>query len=212
MPPSNPNVRNSRPSRQPWSKRSSLLQTALGIESDAALAGHRRLLTEQGEPLAEAVAKALELLGFKVEDMDERFSVEKREDFRVSDHEKAWTAIVEVKGYAKAGKPSDFTKFIRYSGLYARDEKQPPEACWYVINAYFGQQPASRPGPFDSARDAVAAFAESPGLVLPTSELFKLVRDVEADRLSKDAARESLMGANGIYALDQALPDTAAGI
>ena len=69
-----------------------------------------------------------------------------------------------------------------------------------MVNAYREHPPAVRDGPFASSQDAVRAFAESSdGLVIPTTELFRLVRDVEAGARSAADARACLQAAEQTY-------------
>jgi len=82
----------------------------------------RRLITAQGDGLVSEVADAFTLLGFEVVRVDEdlKEGQAKREDLRLSDPGASsdWTAIVEVRGYAKsAGKTSDFQRLLRFAEL-----------------------------------------------------------------------------------------------
>lgn len=177
----------------------SALDAELESAKSDALGGHRRLLTESGEFLVDAVSEAFKLLGFEVTDMDV-VHAERREDLRVADPSADWVALVEVKGYTKGGKANDFLQFSKFQRLFALEERRTQDACWYVVNAYLAHPPAVRDGPFTSSQDAVRAFAESSeGLVIPTTELFRLVRDVETGARSAAEARACLQGAERTY-------------
>lgn len=180
----------------------------LTATSSAAAVGFRRLLTAQGDPLVAAVEEALRLFEFGVQNMDEVFE-EKREDLRAVERDGSWTALVEVEGYTRAGKANDFSKFTKHTRLFMSDQGRAPNACWYVNNAYCGQTPAARPGPFHSSQDAVKYFAEyADGLVVPTTELFILVRDVQRGDRTPQEARALLLSA--MEQLKHASPSVAA--
>lgn len=182
----------------------------LAEASEAAESGARRLLTKNGEDLELAVEEALSALGFEVTLMNSD-GVAKLEDLRVSTSSGTWTALVEVKGYSKAGKSNDFQKFARYSSEYSRQTNMQPDAYWYVVNAYMGQPPAARPGPFESVQDHVQTFSEEGGLVIPTAELFRLVRSVEAGVLTTGAAQASLTSQRGLYSTDSLTHEASDG-
>lgn len=175
------------------------LNAELESAKSDALGGHRRLLIESGEGLVDAVGEAFKVLGFKVTDMD-AIHAEKREDLRAADPSADWIALVEVKGYSKGGKANDFLRFAKFQRLFNLEERRPQDACWYVVNAYLEHPPAVRAAAFASSQDAVRAFSESSeGLVIPTTELFQLVRDVEAGTCSAAEARDCLTSAELTY-------------
>lgn len=176
-------------------------QERLEEAAAAAVAGTRRLLTAGGAPLEVAVGEALRSLGFEATSMDAEGSAN-LEDLRVEANSGTWTALVEVKGYGKGGKSNDFMKFTRYGAAYVRERQREPDAYWYVVNSHMTQAPAARPGPFDSVPDHVQTFGEVRGLVIPTVDLFRLVRAVESGEITKEAARTSLMTQTGLYAAD----------
>lgn len=183
------------------------LTTRLEQAESTARTTHRRLLTESGELLVDAVREALATLEFGVTDMDALHS-EKREDLRVVEAGTDWIALVEVKGYTKGGKANDFLSCVKYQRLFALEEKRTHNAFWYVVNAYLSHPPAVRKAPFESNQDAVRAFAEgSDGLVIPTTDLFQLIRDVEAGELSPEDARRCLREAKLTYIYEPFAPN-----
>jgi len=179
------------------------LNIELSEAREAAEQGTRRLLDRQGDALSRAVAEALQSLGFEVKQMDphaETIKAQKLEDLqvRVSGQE-GWVALVEVRGHKGGAKTSDFQRIGRFVERYIKVEDAEPDRRWYIVNQFIERPPNDRPRPFEASPEDLASFAESGGLVIDTVDLFRLVRDVEANRISKVGARESLMEAVGLF-------------
>ena len=171
-----------------------------------ASAGLRRLLTEQGEPLEEAARQALEQLGFaEVVSMDEQQTGMKREDLQIRHQDlatgEAWMCLVEVKGTAGGAQSGWLGQSNHQVEVYARRINEWPDARWVIANTERGKDPGARSDLFtnNNALD-VETYGEAGGLVVPTRDLFRLVRDVQAGAVSPEEARRTLMSATGVWA------------
>lgn len=175
------------------------LQTAV----DAARASGdewRHLVTASGEALASAVQGAFQLLGFTVVDADAlpQRKGAKREDLRVSDG--AWVALVEVKGYAGAAKSNDLMQITGSVPSYMMETAAPPDALWYVVNAYRNDDPSGRPNVLAGREDDIASFGGThQGLVIDTRDLFALRQLVVAGSITAEEARATLRTATGRF-------------
>jgi hypothetical protein len=163
----------------------------------------RLLLTAQGNSLVNAVAKAFEELGFKVQNMDEVFpATDRREDLRIRLPEQGeWTAICEVKGYRNGAAVNDLLKMERFRARFYRDTGRDPERCWYVVNSFMKDDPARRPRTLATNPAEVETFAEGGGLVVGTVELFRLLMDVRSGKVGAHDARRLLMDQTGTFSL-----------
>jgi hypothetical protein len=168
--------------------------------------GPRMLLTSKDDELVRACATVLSDMGFTVRDMDrERPSgASKREDLRLSSVLfPNWHAIVEIKGYGRSGgKSSDLQQLANHAAYYAVENGRLPDMRIYIVNGKIdtATSPDLRGIPF-SAED-LAVFESVGGLVVPTTELFKLHREVR--RIGKDKAQRLIFEARGLFAQDQA--------
>jgi hypothetical protein len=178
------------------------LRERLTQARDQADSGRRRLLTAQGEHLVSQVANTLREIGFDVEDVDPSLpeGVPRREDLRlrldVNPHDD-WVAIVEVRGYGSSGgKTYDLTRLERFARLYEKETGNPPAKQIYVINNSLDLPPAQRPEPLASASEDVQVFAEAPGLIVSTLDLFRVVRD-SSDTAALAEARDSIRNSVG---------------
>lgn len=165
--------------------------------------GFRRLLTAQGDDLVLAVKAALEQMGFHVRNMDEVLPAgDRREDLRVTSSDApSWEAIAEVRGYAGGAQQGDLTRLERFAARYEREEKHSPSACWYICNQFIGSHPSDRPVMLSSNPHEVAIFREERALALiDTTQLFKLVKRLEAAAVSETEARARLMSLNDVLA------------
>ena len=163
----------------------------------------RALLTEQGDPLVAAVARALEGLGFNVRNMDlELPEGDRREDLRVTDPDVAdWEAICEVRGYGRGSAAvSDLMRLQRFAERYAQDEGRPPSACWYVVNQQVTRDPASRPSTILSSNPGELDFfaTEYEGLVLDTVVLFDVWIAAQNGAKEPTYLRQLLRGSRGV--------------
>lgn len=97
-----------------------------------ALTGARRLLTEKGTPLAQAVHAALVELGYQVVEVDALEQLVdaggKAEDYRIVDPDDPSTdPLIEVKGYDKGAKAGDLTNsFVTRLGPSRRAVRRRP--------------------------------------------------------------------------------------
>lgn len=170
------------------------LRDELRSAQKATDSGVRRLLTAQGDyELTEEVLRALQRLGFEVEDRDGAIpkGAPRQEDLRVS--LPGSQGIVEVKGYTRGAKQSDLLKITKYAALFERETKRPPARQWYVCNQFLATDPDHRPDILAGADDDLAEFGSDGGVVIDTRELFKLVRSVEDGHLTAEDARTSLL-------------------
>ncbi|MFD7883944.1 hypothetical protein ACFV3N_16070 [Streptomyces bauhiniae] len=158
----------------------------------------RLLLTAQGKPLASSVISALMKFGFTVIDSDDdkENGAYLLEDLKVIYGE--WVSLVEVRGYAKGAKTSDFQRIERAVRHYEREHSRVPNGRWYVVNHNIKAPPSSRPTVLAGATDDIEVFAEEHGLVVDTRDLFKLLKRVEDGSLSPDSVRAHLMGSTGV--------------
>jgi hypothetical protein len=161
--------------------------------------GPRRLLTERGDGLVDAVSTALTHLGFSVENMDLVFPENDRlEDLRVTATEfSGWVAIVEVKAYAGGAKVNDLMRLQRYSKRFIRDKGKLPDAMWYVVNQFVGRDPSERPQILASNKEELATFASDSGLAMDTTTLFDLWVAVQKGVRQTEEVRETLARARG---------------
>jgi hypothetical protein len=189
------------------------LKAELHAVSLSADAGERRLLTEQGDSLAEAVARAFEGLGFGVQDMDKIFpSNDRREDLRISlPGNDDWTAICEVKGYYKGASVNDLLRVERFRGRFYKEKGRDPDRCWYVANCFLKDDPSRREKPLAKNAPEVETFAEEGGLVIGTVELFQLLMEVRKGRVEASEARRMLMEQVGYFALESGEQQGKAG-
>lgn len=163
------------------------------------------MLTARGEELVDIVKLALEEIGFDVRRMDEVFPKgDLREDLRISSFEGSkWEAIVEVRAYSGGASVTDLMRLQRFAQRYETDEEHSPNACWYIVNQFIGQDPATRPQVLNSQPDEVAYFVDTyDGLLIDTAEFFKLWLRVQSARLTADSLRTRLMAMRGVVRED----------
>lgn len=138
------------------------------------------LIRETGDPLVEAVKKALALLGFKlVVDVDEEMTkagkeASLREDLRI--HDRSPVLVVDVKGVA--GKPADAEALQsqKHAFIYIQEQNRADVRGLTIINHQRLLPPLERDNeiPF---RKEILANAEQVKLGLMTGwDLFRLVR------------------------------------
>ena len=180
--------------------RETTLRAELAAASARADAGLRLLLTAQSEGLVEAVAGALNTLGFEAKGMDpEHDPSNKLEDIRVNDpqSEDSWEALVEVRGYRRGASLGDLLRTQRFAANFERVTGRPPAAVWYIVNQLAGQDPAQRMPVLSSQQSDLEEWAEMHGgVAIDTATLFRLVSDVEAGRLAAREARAMLRQAS----------------
>lgn len=171
------------------------LRSEIAAASARAEAGVRRLLTSQHGDLPEAVAEALEGLGFVVKLMDpEHDPHNKLEDLRVSDLQADdWEALVEVRGYKGGASLGDLLRTQRFAANYERATGHPPAAVWYIVNQFAGADPGERQRVLAGQQADLEEWADmQAGTAMDTTSLFRLIVDVEAGRRSADEARALL--------------------
>ena len=178
------------------------LQAQLELEVSRASSSERSILTTQGDELVAAVAKFLGALGFIVHEMDREWNQgDRREDLRLQ-HEVApgWEAIVEVRGYTGGAQLRDLQRIIRFCARYERDHSRRPDAAWYVVNQFAGDDPDFRARPLASNPLEVEDFSLSDnGLVVDTRDLFGLCAAVQRDDIERDEAARSLITGRGDF-------------
>lgn len=190
-------------------QRDSTIQSDLRAARLAADEYERALLTAQSDDLVSAVTKALTEMGFKVENVDDGAEPgDHLEDLLVEDpHVPDWIAIAEVKGYTKGAKTEALIQLARFEKRYYQRTGCSVSASWYVVNQFLGRDPSTRQ-PVLNGRDAdVAAFAEDSGLVIDTTQLFKLLLSLRDERISSEDARLLLRASTGRLALPAATDD-----
>lgn len=161
----------------------------------------RLLLTAQGDELVAAVARAFAAIGFDVQDMDAaKGAGEARlEDLRLRLRGRnGWEAIVEVKGHEKRGlRLADLNQARRPRDRYRDENDRWPDLVMVVHNGSAASAPDLRPRPFEtSAADARSLEQEGYWLVVPTTDLYRLLRDAPA---RGQAAVELLADTRGVF-------------
>lgn len=176
------------------------LRRELAAASVAAESGLRRLLTAQHDALPDAVAEALDKLGFAAKLMDSTHDPHnKLEDLRVTDPQgdDNWEALVEVRGYKGGASLNDLLRLQRFAFAYERETGRPPSAVWYIVNQLAGQDPAERQPVLASQQSDLEEWANAhSGMAMDTASLFRLLGDVEAGRLDPQEARSLLREAS----------------
>lgn len=171
--------------------------------ADDATHGQRRLLTAQADDLVDEVQATLGTLGFVVENRDKiNPESDRLEDLRVTapGDDSDWIALAEVRGYSSGGAATgDLLRLGRFVDRFREETGAMPSRRWYIVNQFTRRDPGTRPPPFATSPDDLATFEAQDGMVLDTSHLFLLAKDVEAGRIDRDAIRRELMKALGRY-------------
>jgi hypothetical protein len=176
-------------------------EAELAAAHERAAAGPGLLLTGSGNALVGAVQEALEVLGFEVTNQDEINPPSDRlEDLRIKSpsDDPDWIALAEVRGYAKGAAQGDLLRLsARFAKRFIQEVGRDASALWYVVNQFAGTDPSSRPPPLDTNPGEVAAFQEEAGVVIATTSLFDLRKNVESGEVSPEDARRLMMEARG---------------
>lgn len=156
-----------------------------------AMQAERRLLTSQGSELVAVVADCLREFGYDVEDMDETATEGDRlEDLRVSAKEAGgWIALAEVRGYKRGAQVSDLFRIVRFGARYSQENGRSPDRMWYVVNQFVAEDPSARQRALAGNNNEVEIFQEDGGLVIESSDLFRLWMDVRKGEVNPEAAR-----------------------
>ena len=170
-------------------------QARLTAAGEAADAGIRRILREDGDELVAAAREILRDLGFVVRDMDaERDEGEaKREDLRLTlPNASGWEAIVEVKGYTSGTKTNDSRQIRQHRERYFGENARLPDLTLWLANPFRTMDPSSRPAPDQNVREA----AENIGAVhVLATDLYRQWALVAAEEIEADAVVQSLVDA-----------------
>lgn len=158
------------------------IERTLAKERADADRGARLLLTAQGDDLVAAVSHALTAIGFEVENMDEAKlnGQPKLEDLRLRIADRpGWEAVAEIKGHEKRGlRLVDVNQARRPRDRYRDETGRWPDLVMVVHNGMAALPPSLRSRPFDSSpADAQSLSDEGYWLVVPTTDLFRLLRD-----------------------------------
>ncbi|WDG30746.1 hypothetical protein N7925_21650 [Streptomyces sp. CA-278952] len=162
----------------------------------------RKLLTTQGDELVDQVEQSLRELGFLVTNADKEISTpgDRREDLRVSDPDlPEWTAIAEVRGYARGAQLNDLLRLGRFTTRYLRETGREPSSTWYIVNQEMAKDPDIRQAPLASNKDEVETFAESGGLVIDTKGIFRTLMMKREGSLSASEARSHIRKSSGYF-------------
>jgi hypothetical protein len=171
------------------------VQHELDAATAAAETEDRSLLNARGDELVTVVARFLRELGFEVDEMDQHRALGAYlEDLQVRTPDNPeWIALVEVKSYLGGdAKTNDLLKIERYVTRFVLEHQARPSACWYLVNQRAGGDPALRPRPLAADPDAVQTFKELGGLIVDTSDLFRLVMAVRSGLMDIATARAAL--------------------
>lgn len=178
----------------------SQLESEMASANMAGDDGARGVLTEQGDELVRRVGRLLIDLGLGIEFMDDKWPPgDRREDLRLSTADSDWRAIVEVRGYKRGAALVDLQRLGRFRARYVRDEGVEPDAMWYIVNQFVGQNPGERPAALASNPDDVDEFSLLGGLIIDTVELFRLWRRVVVEGLAMEEARSALVAGAGVF-------------
>lgn len=177
-------------------------ERALAVARTTADREERVLLTGQGPDLVRVVTVALTCLGFTVEDMDSEMGpgVPLLEDLRLRlPGRPQWEALVEIKGHLKRGlKLEDLGQARRPRERYFEEKKRWPDMVMLVHNGQASLPPEQRPRPFETSPGELRALEqEGYWLVVPTPDLFRLLRDAET---LGSAGADLLADARGLFA------------
>jgi hypothetical protein len=188
-----------------------VIEKELDMARWAADTGERRLLTEQGPELVNAVKDCLRSIGFDVTDMDEVTKAgDRREDLRVATSDKpGWTALVEVRGYKRGAQVNDLQRIGRFRRRYLQETGRDSDRVWYIVNQFLKDDPAGRSAVFQFNEPDFATFAEDDGLVIDTVQLFSISRAVQLQEIDSALARNSLINATGWFEVSALLGNTA---
>lgn len=182
-----------------FERREQEIQAQLEESTRLADEGTRRILTDDGDELVEAVTTVLEDLGFTVRNMDDHHDERtgaKLEDLRVEDPTDAdWLTLVEVKGYAKGAKVNDVPQITgRPAVAYTKETGQEPPAVWHIVNAWRGTNPTTRVQAIPNDDD-LRPLTEAAGALIDTRDLFEAWREVSAGIADAGSVRASLRAA-----------------
>ena len=160
----------------------------------------RALVTGQDTVLADAVARALQVLGFEVRDMDAEAEPGMfKEDYRITDPDAPdWLALGEAKGFTKGVSEAGLQSLARWTAFYVQETGGFPSARWYIANHMLRQDPSTRPVPLHGRDDVVEVFAADNGLVIDTRALFALVRFAQDNPDRRGDLRRWLRGRSGV--------------
>jgi hypothetical protein len=196
-------------------QRRTAAQDALHVARESADAQERVLLTGTGDALAAEVIRSLVGLGFDVEDMDKRQPANDRiEDLRLTDKlDPDWIVLADVTGSAKGGaKSSDLIALTgRFSKRFQKETGRYPTGLWYIVNQRYQTAPAERPRGSGLEAADLAAFEGEGVVIVDTIDLFRLLREVEAGRLTNEDARMRLRTARGVFVLTATSATNKAG-
>ena len=167
----------------------------------AADEGPRRLLTEQGDELVDAVTVALEEIGFEVRQMDREIQnrAAKLEDLQVTVPNVEWEALAEVRGYGSGAKTNDLIRLERFVTHFVLRMGRRPGAVWYIVNQFIRTDPDTRQRPLSGASEDIQTFAEGGGLVIDTKDLFLLWNAVSSNTLSASDAISMLRESSVVF-------------
>jgi hypothetical protein len=154
---------------------------------------------EPQERLSGAVKKALDFLGFRVEDIDQKTKTAiKKEDFWVSDGD--FFAITEVTGTANTNpKAKEFNDILgRIATIYKRKTDLIPPglsnvSSLLVLNYHCQRHPSKRPQAYTGELEHLVESAVEQNIgVLSTVDLHRIIVAVKSNILTKEDARSIL--------------------
>jgi hypothetical protein len=165
----------------------------------AADRGSRRLLTDQGSTLVDAVTTCLRELGFEIELMDgQRQKGDLLEDLQIRDPDApGWIALGEVKSHKRGARLEDLLRMSRCVKRFLKETSREPDRQWYVINGFCNDDPSTRPDPLDSNPAEVAIFAHDGGVVIDTRAIFKIRQQFVGSKMDPTTIRRRLRELTG---------------
>ena len=180
-------------------RRTQVLDAGVTAEIASAESGPWRLLRKQGKEFENAVADALETLGFKVDRRDTPDGEPKLEDLRISDStEPDWVALAECKGLTKGAQARAVRQITgRPVHAFNREHGRGPDALYYIVNHNIPLPPPDRPEPLESDPVTISVLAENGGAVIDSRALLRAQITAMTDPQAKPQLRAAMRASRG---------------
>jgi len=163
------------------------------------------LLISEGDNFTSNTKKALEFLGFRVEDIDSTVPLgePKKEDLQIFEDAEEFFVLGEMKATTQESNRSAnkdmITKTIAHQNRYARENKCSPPNALLIVNHSIQLSPENRLSRFyQGDKEDRARCLESGISAIDSVALHALCQDVLAEKMSKDEARILIRESKGI--------------
>jgi hypothetical protein len=155
----------------------------------------KRLFTESGDALEEAVEETMKYIGFTVDEVT--VSEANKVDRIFRDGERA--LIMEIKGRETQGaKGADLSQLLRWQADFYESEEKAPDAALVLVNGYRKLPLGQRAGKPVFADNIIKDASKQNFGLLSGTQLVALRVAVEAGELSKEGARDALLSCVGL--------------